>query len=115
MLKDKEQKVVHSAYCKNCSKEIASGSIQTEVFMSAGQHCLKEKHEVVFGMSIQWLEDNIPEENINEHIAFCKICRKNIAVNTNEGKVLRAAMEHCETTKHELAFGVVITAESLSS
>jgi hypothetical protein len=104
----KEKILIYTAYCKNCEKNISSSSDQDEALMPALDHCKKNNHELVFGMAIKWIDDPKVEGEITEHVAYCKICHKDIAKGENKDKVLRSAMEHCETTKHELAYGVVI-------
>jgi hypothetical protein len=106
--KDKEQRVVYTAYCKDCDMDIANSSNQDKGLLLAAEHGQQENHEVVLGMTVKWLDGEIAEKDKNEHVAFCKVCRKNVAVGKNEGKVLRTAMKHCEDTKHELAFGVLV-------
>ena len=103
----KEQKLIYSAYCKDCDKDISSGSDQDKALLSAIEHCKKEDHELVFGMAITWM-DEPKDREAPEHVAYCKICHKDIAKGNNKDAVLRKAMEHCEETKHELAFGIVV-------
>jgi hypothetical protein len=107
MMSNKEQKLIYTAYCKECDKEVSSGTDPDKAFKPALEHCKKHDHELVFGMAVYWIEDS-KDKDVLEHVAFCKVCRKNIAAGTNKDVVLRMAMEHCENTKHELAYGVVV-------
>ncbi|RKY07744.1 MAG: hypothetical protein DRP56_05210 [Planctomycetota bacterium] len=106
----KEQKLIYSAYCKNCNKDISSSSDQDEALMTALQHCKELNHELVFGMAVNWIEEPEGVEK-PEHVAYCKVCLKDIAKGKNEDAVLRSAMEHCEESKHELAYGIVVKKE----
>ena len=103
----KEQKLIYSAYCKNCKEDISSSSDQDAAFMFAIEHCKEYNHELVFGMAVHWIEEPKDRET-TEHVAYCKVCLKDIAKGTNKDDVLRSAMEHCEETKHELAYGIVV-------
>lgn len=103
----KEQKLIYSAYCKNCKEDISSSSAQDEALAPALQHCRKHNHELVFGIAVTWIEEPKDRET-PEHVAFCKVCHKDIAKGENKDCVLRSAMEHCENTKHELACGIVV-------
>jgi len=102
-----EQKLIYSAYCKNCNKDISSSSDQDKALMTAIEHYKDYNHELVFGMTVHWIEEPKDRE-APEHVAYCKICHKDIAKSTNQDAVLRKAMEHSEKTKHELAFGIII-------
>ena len=103
----KEQKLIYSAYCKDCDKDISSSVDSDEALTPALEHSKKHGHELVFGMPVHWIDDPKDEEML-EHVAFCKVCRKNIAKSTNKDAVLMKAMKHCENTKHDLAYGVVV-------
>ena len=106
----KEQQLIYSAYCKDCNKDISSSSDQDEALKPALQHCKELNHELVFGMAITWIEEPKDRE-APEHVAYCKVCLKDIAKGKNKDAVLRSAMEHCEETKHELAYGIVVKVE----
>jgi hypothetical protein len=81
---------------------------QDKALIPAIQHCKKNNHELVFGMAIKWIDDPGYEKDMPEHVAYCKTCHKDIAKGKNKGSVLRSAMEHCEKTNHELAYGIVV-------
>ena len=104
---DKEQKPIYSAYCKDCNKDISSGSDQDRALVEAKEHYKKYNHELVVGMAVHWIENSKNSET-SEHVAYCKICHEDIIKSTNKDAVLRKAMEHCENTKHELALGIII-------
>jgi hypothetical protein len=102
-----EQKLMYNAYCKDCNNDISTSSDQDKALMTAIEHCKKKNHELVFGMSITWIDEPKDKEN-PEHVAYCKICQKDIAKGENKDAVLHSAMEHCKNTKHELAYGIVV-------
>lgn len=104
----KERTLIYTAYCKNCDKDISSSSDQDQALMPAIQHCTKNNHEIVFGMTIKRIGDPEDEKNMSEHVAYCKNCHKDIAKSINTDAVLRSAMEHCEKTRHELAYGIIV-------
>ena len=103
----KEQTLIYSAYCKECDKDISRGRDQEKALASAIDHCKKNNHELVFGMSVTWFDDP-KDQNIPEHVAYCKTCHKDIAKSRKKEAVLRKAMEHCEETKHGLAYGIIV-------
>ena len=103
----KERTQIYSAYCKECEKDISRGPDQDKALASAIDHCKKKNHELVFGMSVTWIDDP-NDQNIPEHVAYCKICHKDIAKSSKKEAVLRKAMEHCEETKHDLAYGIIV-------